>query len=253
MEYDFANDRRLGYDEAGMLLHILQNMSQPATTEWLMDRSPAGRDKVRKLMATLVQHEYVKIERTVGQPQRVFVRACLLHEWKLTGSKQAQSRKPKVQKLLVEAPVEAVISLAVTNSETAIDGELMETEAAIMSLKTVKKKVPLTERAAADPNFKLLVAAYRKMLKAKNLSRNLGEVLAAAREYGKLYPLIDSQPGVFTLMIEGMKAYSMMCGQYPVALRRYISEKLWVTAMEEAEENTIDWEKIDDEIDGGDF
>jgi hypothetical protein len=253
MDYDFVNDQRLGYDEAGVLLHILQNADQSATAEWLMERTSAGRDRVRRLVASLVQHEYLRIERSVGQPQKVFVRACLAHEWRLTGVKSNRSRKSKTQDLLIEASAEEPIALTVIDSETAIDGELMEAEMETVALKAVKKKVPLTERAAADPNFKMLVTAYRKMLKAKNLTKNFGEVLAAAREYGKLYLLIDSQPGLFALMIEGMKAYSVMCGQYPVALRRYISEQLWVTAMEESQEQSIDWEKVDDEIEGGNF
>jgi hypothetical protein len=99
----------------------------------------------------------------------------------------------------------------------------------------------------------MLLKAYKEMLKSKKLPNNMGKINAAAREYGKLYTLIDSSPELIALMIEGMKAYASMSGQYPVGLSRYISERLWETAMEDAEENTIDWEEIDDEIEGGDF
>lgn len=252
MDYDFVNDRRLGYDEAGVLLHILQNLDQSATAEWLMTRTTAGRDKVRRLVAALVQFEYVKIERAIGQPQKVFVRGCLATEWKQTGVKSNRSKKAKPIEL---PPVEQSALAVVGDSIELIECELVETAeiAEMAPVKAGKKKVPLTERAAADPGFKMLVKAYREMLKNKNTPGNMGEIQAAAREYGKLYPLIDSSPELTALMIEGMKAYSVMCGQYPVALRRYISEKLWETAMEEAAENKIDWEKIDDEIDGRDF
>lgn len=250
MDYDFINDHRLGYDEAGVLLHILQNLDQSATAEWLMTRTTAGRDKVRRLVAALVQLGYMRIERAVGQPQKVFVRGCLATEWKQTGIKSNRNKKAKP----IELPPVEQSALAIVNDPIElVECEIVETVTETTPVKAGKKKVPLTERAAADPGFKMLVKAYREMLKSKNTPGNMGEIQAAAREYGKLYPLIDSNAELTALMIEGMKAYSAMCGQYPVALRRYISEKLWETAMEEAAENKIDWEKIDDEIDGRDF
>jgi hypothetical protein len=249
MEYDFVNDRRLGYDEAGVLLHILQNMDQSATAEWLMERTSAGRDRVRRLVASLVQHEFMKIERVVGQPQKVFVRGCLVHEWKLTGAKSNRSRKSKP----IELPTEELAMAVVESSIELVECELVEAVAEPALVKISKKKVSLVDRAKADQRFQTLLKAYRQMLKAKKLPGNLGKVDAAAREFSKLYPLIDSGPELFEVMIGGMKAYSQMCGQYPVGLSRYISESLWVTAMEGAEETTIDWEKIDDEIEGGDF
>ena len=91
------------------------------------------------------------------------------------------------------------------------------------------------------------------MLKSKNCRNNFGKVSSAAREYNKFIPLIEKEPALFALMMTGMSAYSAMCGRYPAGFSRYISERLWETALEEQEESTIDWEKIDDEIDGRDF
>ena len=271
---DFLSDLRLSLEQVGALSLMLRSEG-PYTGDWLYRERPSGRpggvcrSRSQRIIRELKALGYAEarsirdtdrgtttirtsIRGSLGLPFAQvgpLIRLGGLPEAvEATLTKSTATELPKGTKLPAARLTQEITSQSREFSvEIVVQPEVIEAEMmdeAIVAVPKKARKPTMAQQTKAirqDLRWTALLVAYKEMLNDINKIGNLGDLPYAAREFVELVPDLDADPTLLTDILASLTKYRIACNGYPVALRRYVRDRVWENY---PPEESADWSDL---------